>query len=130
MNQIDYKKQGKKNRAKGQRFEREVAKIMRERLDVNCRRSSQSAGAYSSDLIVKSFWVECKSGQRPNIPGAMEQAIGDLAKSGKNKKPIAVTKKDRSDVLVTMLMDDFLEIVKPWLEGQNELSNSDRVCGE
>lgn len=111
MNMHEKRAQGRRNREKGKRFEREVAKMVREALGEPARRGEQAGGAYSSDVVMRNFWVECKVGARPGIHRAIEQACSDAKAAGSSKTPIVISKRDREDVLVTMKFSAFATLL-------------------
>ncbi len=51
----------------------------------------------------------------------MRQAIDDCAL--KNKLPAAITKDDREEALVTMLLDDWIQLFKAYIEQQKNNAN-------
>ena len=102
---------GKYNRVKGHTFEREVAAAFREALsDPTIKRTIQYRGGASegADVVAGPFHIECKRQKQPRILSAYEQAARDCAEGG---YPVAVTKASRADALVTLSLEDFLEIV-------------------
>ncbi len=102
---------GRSQRDKGKRFERQIAAALREVAPT--RRGWQTrSGSDEPDVICDALsdcWIECKTGARPNIVAAMEQAR-KAAPAG--RAPIAITHWDRSVTLVTMDLDDWLEWVR------------------
>lgn len=111
MNMQEKRAQGRRNREKGKRFEREVAKMVREMVGEAARRGEQAGGAYSSDVVMRDFWVECKVGARPSIHLAIEQACADAKAAGSLRTPIVISKRDREDVLVTMKFSSFAALL-------------------
>lgn len=76
------------------------------------RRGLQSrSGEEVPDVEVPCFWIECKREKRTNPRAALMQAA-DAATKG--RIPIAVCKDDRRDPIVTLLLEDFLELVGQW----------------
>jgi hypothetical protein len=106
---------GAHSRRKGAAFERELVRRFREVMpDADIRRGLQyRTGEEASDVEVPCFWVEAKHHHRTNVRAAMRQAI-DACPPG--RWPIAVCKDDRAAPLVTMQLDDFLELVREWWE--------------
>lgn len=115
-------KRGRGARIKGANFEREMAKKLSEALGVEFKRGvgqTRGGGAEISDVVSEDLkWIhfELKNQQRCNIKAALRQAIEDVSKS--EKIPVAITKDDRSDILVTLLLDDFLGILRAAIDGQ------------
>ena len=103
---------GKAERRKGHDFERKIARRFRE-LFPESKRGFQTRGgtAEEPDVIAGPFAIECKHGKRPNIRAAYEQA-----RSAPGVWPIAITRKDRDVVLVTMGFDDFFDLIAEWQE--------------
>lgn len=106
---------GARSRRKGAAFERELVRRFREIMpDAGVSRGLQyRAGQEASDVEVPCFWVEAKHHHRTNVRAAMRQAI-DACPPG--RWPIAVCKDDHATPLVTMQLEDFLELVGEWWE--------------
>lgn len=104
---------GRASRDKGKRGEREVAKRLRP-LFPGARRGIQSrgGGAEAADVVVPHLHVEVKLGASPNIRAALAQAIAD---SKPGLWPVAYTRRDREDWIVTMRAEDFEELLGLWL---------------
>lgn len=103
---------GRSSRRKGADFERAMVHRFREVFgDEDVRRGLQSRGEEVPDVDVPCFWVECKREKRTSPKAALAQAV-DAAPKG--RIPIAICKEDRSDATVTLLLDDFLELVREW----------------
>ena len=79
------------------------------------RRGLQSRGEEVADLDCPVFWPELKRGKKPNIRGALKQAI-EAAPEG--RIPIAVVRDDHAEEIVTLLLDDFLDLVGEWWEAR------------
>jgi hypothetical protein len=105
---------------KGKNFEREVAKAFRalfsEPEQVKRGFQSRGGGREEADVVMPIFHPECKVGAAPNIRAAYAQATADS--EGKGKIPIVVSKRDGEKPLVTISLDDFLEVAKPYIEGE------------
>lgn len=98
------------SRAKGAAGEREVANWLKEKGFSQARRGQQHSGIEGQDVVgLEGFHIECKRVEKLNIDNAMEQAIRD-AEDG--KVPIVIHRKNRKRRLVTMLADDFIELIK------------------
>lgn len=104
---------GSMSRRKGARFEREMVHRFREAMPTaEVRRGLQSrSGDEVADVDCPVFWPELKRGKKPNIRAALKQAI-DAAPKG--RIPIAVVRDDRAEAIVTLLLDDFLDLVTEW----------------
>tara|TARA_Y100000310_G_scaffold24676_2_gene23698 strand:- start:3510 stop:3866 length:357 start_codon:yes stop_codon:yes gene_type:complete len=105
---------GKAQREKGARFEREVANILKEVFGPRTIRSSGQcfSGDTRADVDCPELWVECKVGLRPNIKGALKQAEEASALAQTDKMCVAVCKWDREKPIISMRLDDFVEILK------------------
>jgi hypothetical protein len=79
----DASRQGRLNRDKGKRFERQVAKDLKKIFGDHLHRGFQSrAGSDEADIEkIPGVWVECKNWKTPQVRQAMIQAKGDVAKS-------------------------------------------------
>ena len=104
---------GKSQRDKGARFERYVARRLKEVFGERTIRSSGQcfSGDTRADVDCPKIWVECKVGQRPNIRAALRQAKEARDSSESSKLCVAVCKWDREDPIVTMSLTEFIEIL-------------------
>lgn len=109
---------GATSRRKGARFERAMVHRFREAMpDAEVKRGLQSrSGEEVADLDCPVFWPELKRGKKPNIRGALKQAI---EAAPKGRIPIAVIRDDRAEEIVTLLLDDFLELIAEWWVDRN-----------
>ncbi len=111
---------GKGARIKGSSFEREIANFLTEHTGIQFKRGlgqARSGGAEVADVTTdvklrKPVHFELKRQIKCNIKGALEQALRDAP----TKIPIIITKDDRQDALVTMRLNDWIEMFKEWLE--------------
>ena len=103
---------GVNSRAKGARGERELARILRG-YGYDCRRGQQYCGANGDADVVglPGIHIECKRGQRLNIDDAMLQAIRDRREG---EYPAVFHRKNNHEWLVTMRLEDWIEIYKEW----------------
>ena len=110
---------GARSRRKGAAFERELAQRFREVMPgAGVRRGLQyRTGEEAPDVEVPCFWVEAKHHHRTNVRAAMRQAEGACPPG---RWPIAVCKDDHATPLVTMQLDDFLELVREWWERRDK----------
>ncbi|MFZ4739120.1 MAG: hypothetical protein ACOYM9_24405 [Bradymonadia bacterium] len=104
---------GARSRRKGANYERELVHRFREVMPgAEIKRGFQTrSGEEAADVECPVFWVEAKRGKKPNIRGALTQAI---EASPPGRMPIAVVRDDRADPTVTLLLEDFLELVGEW----------------
>jgi hypothetical protein len=101
-------------RRKGHSFERWIAAQLANIFGTEkVRRGLQYRdGADCPDVIAPGFWIEAKRGRLTNPRAALRQACDDS--SGKGMWPIAVCKDDKERPFVTMLFDDFLDLLAEW----------------
>ena len=94
------------SRNKGKRFELAVAHILND-WGYEARRGQQFSGSPDSpDVVAPDFpWhLECKHVQRLDLYSAFTQALKDCG----DKPPAVVHKKNHSEPLITMRLDDLL----------------------
>ena len=104
-------------RRKGAQFERDLAKLIKEKTSLDAKRGlgqSRSGGEEVSDVDVHYIHIEAKRHKRCNIKAALRQAISDSSANG--KIPIAITKDDRESILCTMLFEDWILFLNSYLE--------------
>ena len=101
------------SKQKGNRGERELASKLREH-GFDCRRSQQYSGANGdADVLgLHKIHIECKRVEKLNIDNAMLQAIKDRLP---NNYPAVFHRKNNHKWLVTMQLDDWIELYKEWL---------------
>ena len=94
---------------KGRVGEREFAKFLRAHGFSEARRGQQYSGIEGEDVVgIPNIHIECKRVERLNIHDAMNQSIRDAD----NQIPIVAHRKNRTEWLVTMRAEDFLELVR------------------
>jgi hypothetical protein len=112
---------GRSARIKGATFERDLAKYFTENTSLDAKRGigqTRSGGAEVSDVDIPYVHVEAKRQKRCRIKSAMEQAVADANVNG--KLPVAVTRDDRSDILCTMRLDDWIILFNAYLKDQTD----------
>lgn len=99
---------------KGKSGELELSKKLREH-GFDCRRGQQYCGAEGdADVLgLPQIHIECKRVEKMNVSVAMSQAIGD-AKEG--NMPTVFHRKSREPWLVTMRLDDWIELYKEFAQ--------------
>lgn len=104
------------SRAKGAKGERELARLLRE-YGYGTRRGQQFSGANGDADVVglPHIHIECKRVEALNIDKAMAQSIGD-AREG--DIPTVMHRKNGKPWLVTMRLEDFIEIYREWESGK------------
>lgn len=104
------------SRNKGKEGERELARLLRE-YGYNARRGQQYCGASGDADVVglPGIHIECKRVERLNIEEAMRQAARDR-RAG--QYPTVFHRKNNKSWLVTMQLDDWIELYREWEAGQ------------
>jgi hypothetical protein len=103
------------SKAKGKRGEIEIARKLREH-GYDCRRGQQYSGASGdADVIgLPGIHVECKRRERLNLYDAIAQAKHDCTE---DRLPAVMHRKNNSRWLVTMELDDWIELYREWEAG-------------
>ena len=105
------------SKQKGKNGELEIVHIMKQH-GYDARRSVQYAGANGdADVIgIPHLHLEVKRVERLNLYDAMAQSIHD-AREG--EIPVVMHRKNHCKWLITLHLDDFMEIYKEWEAGQD-----------
>ncbi len=105
---------GAGSRRKGHDFERAMVLRFAEVFGTDrVRRGLQYRdGDECADVVAPALWIECKRGKRTNPRAALAQA--KEASLGKGVWPIAVCKDDQEDAVVTISLEDFLDLLREW----------------
>ena len=108
------------SKRKGNEAERELAAILRE-YGYQARRGVQFCGLNGdADVIgLQGVHIEVKRVEHLNIHEAMKQSIRD-AREG--EKPIVAHRRNRGEWMITMRLDDFIELYREW-ESESETKN-------
>lgn len=111
------KKMAVNSRRKGAEGERQLAKILKSYGYEEARRGQQYSGANGDADVVglPGIHIEVKRTEKLNIDTAMEQSINDARES---EKPIVMHRKNRSKWLVTMPLDEWMELYQAWENGR------------
>lgn len=98
------------SRQKGARGERELAKALKA-YGYDCRRGQQYCGANGDADVVglPGIHIECKRVEKLNLYDAVAQAKADARE---NEMPVVMHRKNNCEWLVTMLLEDWIEIYK------------------
>lgn len=101
---------GKAQREKGKRGERQVANLLKPVLGGHVTRGvgQSQSGSNQADVEGAPYWIEVKTGKRPNIMAAMQQA----REATDGRVPVVFSKRDREKWLVTMESDAWLELLR------------------
>ena len=108
------------SKQKGARFERTLASKFREYGYDNARRTAQYCGntGDASDVGgLPGIHVEAKHQERMSLYEWMAQAKRDAEASGKKVLPAVFHKKNNAEILVTMTLDDWINIYREWNAG-------------
>lgn len=104
------------SRAKGARFERHLASLLRE-YGYNCRRGQQFCGANGdADVIgLPGIHIEAKAQETMRLYEWMSQAKRDS--EGTGRLPAVFHKKNNAEILVTMRLEDWICLYREWEAG-------------
>lgn len=108
---------GKMQKTKGATFERKLAGIFRD-YGYEARRTAQYCGntGDASDVVgLPNIHIEAKAQEKMRLYEWMEQAVNDSQKSG--NMPAVFHKQNRKDILVTMRLDDWMQIYNEYSSG-------------
>lgn len=105
------------SRAKGARFERKVAQMLREHGYEAERGCQHSGGKDSPDVKhnLTRLHIEAKDVEHLNIWNALEQSRRD---AGEDEIAVVVFKRNRTKVYVAMEFDEFMGFYKCWEQEQ------------
>lgn len=106
---------------KGARFERLLASKFREYGYTDARRTAQYCGntGDASDVVgLPGIHIEAKHQEQMRLYDWMAQAVRDATKES-DKLPAVFHKKNNADILVTMRLQDWMEIYREWEAGVN-----------
>jgi hypothetical protein len=106
------------SKAKGARFERTLASKFREHGYADARRTAQYCGntGDASDVVgLPGLHIEAKHQETMRLYEWMSQAKRDS--EGTGKLPAVFHKKNNAPILVTMELDDFMDLYREWEAG-------------
>ncbi len=109
------------SKKKGARFERTLAGIFRD-YGYDARRTAQYCGktGEASDVVgLPGLHVEAKHQERMQLYDWMAQAKRDAEAGGKGNLPTVFHKKNNAEILVTMELDDFMNLYREWEAGHD-----------
>lgn len=98
------------SKAKGARYERHIASVLREH-GFEAERGQQYAGGKDSPDVrhnMTGIHIECKHVENLNIWKALEQAERDCG----DNTPVVVFKRNRTKDYVALSLEDFIELYK------------------
>ena len=105
------------SKAKGARFERYLASKFRD-YGYDARRTAQYCGntGDASDVVgLPGLHIEAKHQERMNLYEWMSQAKRDA--EGTGRLPAVFHKKNNAPILVTMELEDFMNLYREWEAG-------------
>jgi len=119
---------GKMQRRKGRRWEQDVAAVFRALFGQQVKRGWQTREGHDApDVDGTPFHIEAKHHRTVNIAAAIKQALADRKANGDTRWVLAVTKSDRQVPLATMPFDEFMQLVREWVDAKEELSETVRL---
>lgn len=108
------------SKQKGARFERLLASIFRSQGYNDARRTAQYCGntGDASDVVgLPGIHVEAKHAEQMRLYEWMAQAKRDAEAGGKGSLPAVFHKKNNTEILVTMELDDWFNLYREWEAG-------------
>lgn len=105
------------SKAKGARFERQLASKLRD-YGYQARRTAQYCGKSgdASDVVgLPGLHIEAKHQERMSLYEWMAQAKRDA--EGTGRLPAVFHKKNNAEILVTMTLDDWINLYREWEAG-------------
>lgn len=109
------------SKQKGARFERLLASKFREH-GYDARRTAQYCGntGDASDVVgLPGLHIEAKHQEQMRLYDWMAQAKRDAEAGGENRLPAVFHKKNNAEILVTMELDDFMNLYREWEAGHS-----------
>lgn len=108
------------SKQKGKKGELELVNVLKKHGYINAKRSVQYCGANGDADIqaLEGIHIECKRVERLNIDEAMAQAVADARE---DEKPAVFHRKNRKGWLVTMTIEDWLEMYKAAVKEVSEV---------
>lgn len=113
------------SKQKGARFERQLAARFREYGYGKARRTAQYCGntGDASDVVgLRLIHVEAKHAETMRLYEWMAQAVRDAEANGKGMLPAVFHKKNNADILVTMRLEDWINLYREFEAGFPEES--------
>ena len=102
------------SRAKGARYEREIARYLSENWFPDSRRGQQFSGGSDSPDVVSDFpfHIEAKHVQALNLYSAMTQSMKDAG----DKLPCVIHRKNNTESMFTCKLEDLIKLLneKSW----------------
>ena len=108
---------GKKSQRKGANGERELSLILQGYGYATERGGSQTYGTIPDIVGLPGIHIECKRVERLDLLAAMQQAQRDAARFG-DGRPAVFHRKNRSEWLVTMTLEDWISLFSGEISGE------------
>lgn len=111
---------GKASKAKGARFELQIAHYLQDHGYSDAHRTAQYCGKTgdAGDVEgVEGLHIECKHVEKLNLYAAYHQAVRDNDANGNGNIPVVIHKKNREETLVALSIDDFIKIYSAYKNG-------------
>ena len=108
------------SKQKGARFERLLASKFREFGYDQARRTAQYCGntGDASDVVgLPGLHIEAKHQETMRLYEWIAQAKRDAEAGGENRLPAVFHKKNNAEILVTMTLEDFMNLYREWEAG-------------
>ena len=102
---------GKSSQRKGTHAERELVGILQQYGYQVERGGSDTYGTIPDLIGLPGIHIECKRVERLNVPEAMKQAVRDPERF-RDGSPTVFHRRDREPWLVTMLLSDWIVLLK------------------
>ena len=109
-----------KSNQKGEPFERLLASKFRE-YGYEARRTAQYCGntGDASDVVgLPGIHIEAKHAEAMRLYEWMAQAKRDAEAGGEKRRPAVFHKKNHAEILVTMELEDWMNLYREWEAGQ------------
>ena len=114
IKQEDKSKRGRASKRKGAAAERELANLIRDTWGYDVHRGKVFCG--QSDMVgLDGIHPEVKRVEHLNISKAMAQAVAEAAKR-EDGLPTVFHRRDREGWLVTMRLEDWIDLYGAWKE--------------
>lgn len=114
---------GRASKAKGARFELEVAHYLQNHGFPDAHRTAQHCGKTGDAGDVEGIaglHIECKHVERLNLYDAYHQSVRDNSAKNNGDIPIVVHKKNRETVMVSLSLDDFMKIFSTYINEEDK----------
>ena len=103
---------GSRSKTKGKVFERLVTRKLREAgIEANRGYWQSLGGGTVPDVMVEGLWIECGHGKAMEPRVKLEQAEGYVATCKLPVVPVAITRRNREDIKVTMRVGGLLTLL-------------------